>query len=94
MGDMKFSRLVPQIVMENRILFFTIKTNSFSEAHRVRVFNNAGVHLFDIGEEESGDGQLMRPCGLAINKFNHLIVCNALNKGCRFSHLMANLSRR
>ena len=50
------------------------------EAHRVRVFNSAGVHLFDIGEEGSGDGQLMRPTGLTIDKFNHLIVCDSLNK--------------
>ena len=50
------------------------------EAHRVRVFSSAGVHLFDIGEEGSGDGQLMHPTGLTIDKFNHLIVCDSLNK--------------
>ena len=50
------------------------------EAHRVRVFNSAGVHLFDIGKKGSGDGQLMHPTGLTIDKFNHLIVCDSLNK--------------
>ena len=44
------------------------------------VFNNAGEYLYDIGSEGSGDGQLRFPTGLAIDKFNRLIVCDAENR--------------
>ena len=46
----------------------------------VKVFNNAGVYQYDIGCEGSGDGQLSRPIGLAVDKFNQLIVCDRGNK--------------
>ena len=52
---------------------------SYLEAHRVMVFNNAGEYLYDIGSEGSGDGQLKCPTGLAIDKFNRLIVCDVGN---------------
>ena len=41
--------------------------------------NNAGEYLYDIGSKGSGDGQLLAPTGLAIDKFNRLIVCDGLN---------------
>ena len=41
------------------------------------VFNNAGEYLYDIGSEGSGKRQLRFPIGLAIDKFNRLIVCDA-----------------
>ena len=44
------------------------------------VFNNAGEYLYDIGGQGSGDGQFRKPIGLAINKFNRLIVCDAGNR--------------
>ena len=50
---------------------------SYFEAHRVLVFNNAGQYLYDNGSEGSGDGQLRAPSGLAIDKCNRLIVCDA-----------------
>ncbi|XP_073238440.1 E3 ubiquitin-protein ligase TRIM45-like [Porites lutea] len=50
---------------------------SYPEAYRVMVFNNAGEYLYDIGSEGSGNGQLRFPIGLAIDKFNRLIVCDA-----------------
>ena len=50
---------------------------SYLEAHRVMVFNNAGEYLYDIGSEGSGDEQLCFPTGLAIDKFNRLIICDA-----------------
>ena len=53
---------------------------SYFDAHRVMVFNNAGEYLYDIGSEGSGDSQLRSPCGLAIDKFNRLIVCDAGNR--------------
>ena len=52
---------------------------SYPEANRVMVFNNAGEYLYDIGSEGSGDGQLRFPIGLAIDKFNRLIVCDRDN---------------
>ena len=47
---------------------------SYPKANRVMVFNNAGEYLYDIGREGSGDEQLCFPTGLAIDKFNRLIV--------------------
>lgn len=38
----------------------------------VKVFNNAGVHQYDIGCEGSGDDQLKFSIGFAIDKINHL----------------------
>ena len=52
---------------------------SYPQANRVVVFNNAGEYLYDIGSKESGDGQLWFPIGLAIDKFNRLIVCDRNN---------------
>ena len=48
-------------------------------AHCIKVFNNAGVYQYDIGCEGSGDGQLIGPFGLVIDKFNQLIVCDSVN---------------
>ena len=53
---------------------------SYVEAHCVKVFNKAGVYLYDIGSEGSGDGQLSKPTGIVIDKFNHLIVCDSGNE--------------
>jgi len=53
---------------------------SYRYTHCVKVFNNAGVYLYDIGSEGSGEGQLLLPYGLAIDKFNNLIVCDKGNE--------------
>ena len=53
---------------------------SYPHAHRVMVFNNAREYLYDIGSEGTGDGQFSGPTGLAIDKFNRLIVCDTGNK--------------
>ena len=42
---------------------------SYRMSHCVKVFNEEGVPLYDIG-------QFHRPAGLAIDKFNQLIVCD------------------
>ena len=52
---------------------------SYTDAHCVKVFNNAGVYQYDIGCKGSGDGQLKFPIGLVIDKFNQLIVCDRGN---------------
>ena len=53
---------------------------SYPAANCVKVFNNAGVYLHDIGCEGCGDGQLIGPFALVIDKFNHLIACDTGNK--------------
>ena len=53
---------------------------SYPKANRVMVFNNAGEYRYDIGSKGSGDGQFSCSIGLAIDKFNRLIVCDAGNR--------------
>ena len=50
------------------------------EANSIKVFSKEGKSLYNIGSEGSGDGQLKRPVGLAVDKFNNLIVCDGGNK--------------
>ena len=64
---------VPWYVVYHQDTFFV----SYPQAHCVKVFNNAGVYQYDIGCEGSGDGQLISPTGIVIDKFNQLIVCDA-----------------
>ena len=66
----------PDCVLYHHDKFFA----SFSSACRVMIFNNAGEYLHDIGSKGSGDGQFLKPIGLVIDKFNHLIVCDAGNR--------------
>ena len=66
----------PDCVIYHKDQFFA----SFSAACVVMVFNNAGEYLHDIGREGSGDGQFSGPIGLAIDKLNRLIVCDAGNR--------------
>lgn len=48
---------------------------SYHEAHCVKAFNKEGVFLYDIVGEGSGNGQLGRPRGILVDKFNSLVVC-------------------
>ena len=66
----------PWFVVYQQDKFFV----SYPEANRVMVFNNAGEYLYDIGSEGTGDGQFSGPTGLAIDKFDRLIVCVAGNR--------------
>ena len=52
---------------------------SDTKANYIKVFNKEGKFLYNIGSEGSGDGQLKSPVGLAIDKFNNLIVCDREN---------------
>ena len=57
---------------------------SYQKAHCIKVFNEKGVFLYDIGTKGSGDGQLNYPTQLAIDKFNNLIVCDKNNSRLQF----------
>lgn len=57
---------------------------SYQRAHCIKVFNEEGVFLYDIGSKGSGDGQLHCPTRLAIDKFNNLIVCDKNNSRLQF----------
>ena len=48
---------------------------SYASAQCVKVYNSKGEFLYDIGKEEPG--RLLHPVGLAVDKFNHLIVCDS-----------------
>ena len=48
---------------------------SDSKADLVKVFDEEGNFMYEIGR-----GRLLNPFGLAIDKFNNLIVCDAGNK--------------
>ena len=66
----------PDCVIYHKDQFFA----SFSDACLVMVFNIAGEYLHDIGSNGSDDGQFSCPIGLAIDKFNRLIVCDGGNR--------------
>jgi len=52
---------------------------SHNKANCIKVFSKEGKFLYNIGSRGSGDGQLNRPVGLTIDKFNNLIVCDVEN---------------
>ena len=66
----------PWFVVYHHDMFFV----SYGRAHCVKVFSKEGVFLYDIGSGGSGDGQLNKLDGLAIDKFNNLIVCDCGNR--------------
>ena len=68
--------LSPRCAVYHQNTFFV----SYPYANCVKVFNNAGVFQYDIGCKGSRDGELSYPTGLAIDKCNDLIVCDAGNK--------------
>ena len=49
---------------------------SYPESHCIKVFDETGVYIYDIGCEGSSDGQFYYPVGLVIDKYNRLIVCD------------------
>ena len=67
-----FSADIPDDIIYHQEMFFA----SFPMKHVVKVYNKEGVFLYDIGSEGFGEGKLYYPHGLAIDKFNNLIVCD------------------
>lgn len=53
---------------------------SYPVAGCVKVFSEDGGFLRSIGMSESYDGQLTLPLGLAIDRFNNLVVCDYVKR--------------
>ncbi|XP_044170499.1 E3 ubiquitin-protein ligase TRIM71-like [Acropora millepora] len=53
---------------------------SYPAADCVKVFNETGMYLHDIGCKGAKDGQFNCPRGLVIDKYNRLIVCDVRNR--------------
>ena len=51
----------------------------YDSLHCVKTFSDEGQFLYEIGRKGSGDGQLRKPHGLAIDKLNNLLVCDTDN---------------
>ena len=45
----------------------------------VKVFDGKGRFLYKFGEKGNGDGQLNYPCGLCVDKYGNLLVCDPGN---------------
>ena len=54
---------------------------SYQKKHCVKVFNEDGDFLYNIGASQNSKELLISPLGLAIDKFNNLIICDT--DGCR-----------
>ena len=54
--------------------FVTDLSNNF-----VKVFDGKGRFLYKFGEKGNGDGQLNSPCGLCVDKYGNLLVCDPGN---------------
>ena len=65
----------PEFVFHKNGTFFA----SYIRQHCVKVFNNEGMFLYDIGSYGCGEGQLNSPAGLAVDAYNQLIVCDSGN---------------
>ena len=63
----------PTVALYHQDRFFV----SCGSDHCVKVFNNEGEFLYYIGTE--GPGKLCKSFGLAVDKFNNLLVCNGEN---------------
>jgi len=63
----------PSFAIHHQDKFFV----SYGEEHCVSVFNDDGTFLYDIGAQGISTERLNSPLGLAIDKFNNLIVCDS-----------------
>ena len=66
----------PCFAVYHQDMFFV----SCDSLHCVKTFSDEGQLLYEIGCKGTGDGQLRRPQGLAIDKLNNLVVCDTNNK--------------
>ena len=68
---------LPSCAIHHKDKFFV----SYQTKQRVKVFSDDGDFLYDIGTRGKGKEQLNSPLGLAVDKFNNVIVCDS--DGCR-----------
>jgi len=67
-------------VMPNNCLFYKNKIFvADRDAHLIKVFSSTGRFLYEFGRYGSGDGELNKPTGLAVDKTGHLLVCSLGN---------------
>lgn len=64
-----------EFVFYHNSMFFA----SYQREDCVKVFNDDGIFLYDIGNSGSDDQNLLNPVGLAVDKFNQLIICDTGN---------------
>ena len=76
----------PQYAVHHQNKFYI----SYPFAHCIKVFNETGVYLHDIGCEGSNDGQFNCPLGLVVDKYNRLIVCDRNNRRLQLFTLNGN----
>ena len=67
------SGFVASLCVSHRDRFYA----SYSLVKCVKAFSNEGKFLYDIGTE--GPGKLNNPVGLAVDKFNNLLVCDFIS---------------
>ena len=53
---------------------------SYPDSHCIKVFDTAGNYFRDIGRQGTGAGQLQRPQGVTIDKYDNLVVVDGGNK--------------
>ena len=75
--DPDFEKCQPSFAILHGDKFFV----SYPKRHCVKAFSHDGDFLYDIGTEGSEQEQLDKPQGLAIDRFNNLVVCDS-NKSC------------
>jgi len=63
----------PSFAIHHQGKFFV----SYGEEHCVSVFNDDATFLYDIGAEGDTNEKLTAPLGLAVDKFDNLIVCDS-----------------
>ena len=66
----------PIYVVQNEDKFFV----SYPDSDCIKVFDAAGNYVRDIGRQGPGDEQLSYPLGVAIDKFNNLVVADRGNQ--------------
>ena len=73
-GPERLDRPLDCVCYEEKF-FVTEKNNNC-----VKVFDERGQFLYKFGEKGNGDGQLIRPFGLCVDKYGNLLVCDVGNK--------------
>ena len=67
---------------------------SYPGAHCIKVFDQIGMYLNDIGCQGSNDGQFDYPHGLVIDKYNRLVVCNVNKRKLQLFSLSGKFLRK